>query len=74
MTSEMAGRFRKGREVGKGLTNCRTMMKKLSYLTGMLAAASLTTAGEPLKPLERIQVKPGESGAEFVLKDSGKAF
>ena len=40
----------------------------------MLAAASLTTAGEPLKPLERIQVKPGESGAEFVLKDSGKAF
>lgn len=49
-------------------------MMKLSYLTGILAIASLATAGEPLKPLERILVKSGESGAEFVLKDSSKPF
>jgi len=32
------------------------------------------TAAEPIKPLERIAVKPGINGAEFVLKDSGKPF
>lgn len=37
-------------------------------------AASLTGAGEPVQPLERIAVKPGISGAQFVLKRSGKPF
>lgn len=47
---------------------------KLSCLTGVLAIVSLTTAGEQVKPLERIRVKPGSNGAEFVLKDSGAPF
>ncbi len=36
--------------------------------------ASAACANEPVQPLERIAVKPGISGAQFVLNRSGKPF
>ncbi len=39
-----------------------------SCLTGLLAIASLATAGEQVKPLERIRVEPDPDGAVLGFK------
>jgi hypothetical protein len=36
-----------------------------------LSGTGIATAGEPVKPLERVVVRPGIKGAQFALKNSG---
>lgn len=43
-------------------------------LLGGLHMANTASAKEKIKPLERITVRPGKERAEFILKDSKKAF
>ena len=48
--------------------------KMMKWSAGALMVAAVAMAGEQVKPLERIGVRAGEEGAQFVLKDSGKPF
>jgi hypothetical protein len=53
----------------------RTKGRVMKVFIGVLMMGmSVAAVGERIKPLERIRVKPGLSGAQFVLKDSGKPF
>jgi len=48
--------------------------KMMKWSAGALMVAAVAMAGEQVKPLERIGVRAGEDGAQFVLKDSGEPF
>lgn len=52
----------------KSLVICLRILCMVSLL------ASVATAQEHLKPLERIDIQESEDGAQFVLKDSGDTF
>jgi len=57
------------------MSSIRKDMTKMSFLKGGLAVATVAMAGcTSIEPLERIGIEKGESGAQFVLKDSGKPF
>ncbi len=47
------------------------MEKTMKWSVVVLMVASVATAQEPLKPLERIGIRPSRDGAQFILKRTG---
>lgn len=48
--------------------------RMMKWVTGLVAVASLAAADEPIQALERIEVRAGDGGAQFVLADSGTPY
>ena len=48
--------------------------KLMTWLAVVMMVAVGATAQAQLQPLERIGIRPGEDGAQFVLKGSGNPF
>lgn len=48
--------------------------KMIKWSAGALMVAAIAMAGEQVKPLERVGIRTGADGAQFVLKDSGAPF
>jgi hypothetical protein len=48
--------------------------KPMTWLTVVTMAAVGATAQAQLQPLQRISIRPGDDGAQFVLKESGTPF
>ncbi len=54
--------------------NHKVIANILTWLAAALMTASVATAQVQLDPLERIGVRAGDDGAQFVLKESGDPF
>ena len=48
--------------------------KLMTWLAVVMMVAVGATARAQLQPLERLGIRPGEDGAQFVLKESGTPF